>query len=556
MLNKQNPTKLKIWQELQNHYSRIKDIHMRDLFDEDPQRFEKYSLEFEDILLDFSKNRITDETIDLLIRLADEMELKKAILQMFRGDKINETENRAVLHTALRNRSNFPVEVDGRDVMPAVNRVLKKMEEFSNKVISGEWKGFSGKPVSDIVNIGIGGSDLGPVMVTEALRPYHKEHITPHFVSNIDGTHIQETLKKIDPETTLFIIASKSFTTQETMTNAHTAREWFLNSGAAKEAIAKHFVALSTNKEGVVEFGIDPDNMFEFWDWVGGRYSLWSAIGLSIACTIGFNNFQELLAGAHAMDRHFYETDFSENIPAILALLGIWYNNFFEAESHAILPYNQYMHRFAAYFQQGDMESNGKYMDRNGNPVDYQTGPIIWGEPGTNGQHAFYQLIHQGTKLIPCDFLAPAISHNPVGDHHEKLLANFFAQTEALMQGKTKQEARLEMENTGKEIDRIKKLLPYKTFQGNKPTNSILFKKLTPYTLGSLIAMYEHKIFTQGVIWNIFSFDQWGVELGKQLAGNILPELKSSAEINTHDSSTNGLINKFKNIRNKGGNDG
>jgi len=556
MLKKQNPTKLKTWQELQNHYSRIKDVHMRDLFDEEPHRFEKYILEFEDILLDYSKNRITDETIDLLTKLADEMELKNAILQMFRGDKINETENRAVLHTALRNRSNFPVEVDGRDVMPAVNRVLKKMGKFSNKVISGEWKGFSGKPVSDIVNIGIGGSDLGPVMVTEALRPYHKEHITPHFVSNIDVTHIQETLKKIDPETTLFIIASKSFTTQETMTNAHTAREWFLNSGAAKEAIAKHFVALSTNKEGVVEFGIDPDNMFEFWDWVGGRYSLWSAIGLSIACTIGFNNFQELLAGAHAMDRHFYETDFSENIPVILALLGIWYNNFFEAESHAILPYNQYMHRFAAYFQQGDMESNGKYMDRNGNSVDYQTGPIIWGEPGTNGQHAFYQLIHQGTKLIPCDFLAPAISHNPVGDHHEKLLANFFAQTEALMKGKTKQEARLEMENTGKEIDRIKKLLPYKTFQGNKPTNSILFKKLTPYTLGSLIAMYEHKIFTQGVIWNIFSFDQWGVELGKQLAGNILPELKSSAEINTHDSSTNGLINKFKNIRNKGGNDG
>ena len=556
MLKKQNPTKLKTWQELQNHYSRIKDVHMRDLFDEEPHRFEKYILEFEDILLDYSKNRITDETIDLLTKLADEMELKKAILRMFRGDKINETENRAVLHTALRNRSNFPVEVDGRNVMPAVNRVLKKMEEFSNKVISSEWKGFSGKPVSDIVNIGIGGSDLGPVMVTEALRPYHKEHITPHFVSNIDGTHIQETLKKIDPETTLFIIASKSFTTQETMTNAHTAREWLLNSAADEDAIAKHFVALSTNKEGVVEFGINPDNMFEFWDWVGGRYSLWSAIGLSIACTIGFNNFEKLLAGAHAMDRHFYETDFSENIPVILALLGIWYNNFFEAESHAILPYNQYMHRFAAYFQQGDMESNGKYVDRNGDPVDYQTGPIIWGEPGTNGQHAFYQLIHQGTKLIPCDFLAPAISHNPVGDHHEKLLANFFAQTEALMKGKSKKEAKLEMKKSGKDIAGINKLLPYKTFQGNKPTNSILFKKLTPYTLGSLIAIYEHKIFTQGVIWNIFSFDQWGVELGKQLAGNILPELKSSAEINTHDSSTNGLINKFKNIRNKGGNDG
>ena len=549
MLNKTNPTKLKSWRELQNHYQEIKTIHMRDLFEKDSNRFEKFSLEFEQIFLDYSKNRITEQTRQLLIELAQEMDLESAIEQMFSGERINETENRAVLHTALRTPAGKSVYVDGQNVIPAVHKVLDKMQNFTKRIHSGEWTGFTGLPIKNIVNIGIGGSDLGPVMVTEALKPYWKSDIQTYFVSNIDGTHIRETLKNVDPETTLFIIASKSFTTQETMTNAHTARKWFLSNGASEKDIARHFVALSTNKEGVSKFGIDPENMFEFWNWVGGRYSLWSAIGLSIACTIGFDNFADLLAGAHAMDQHFKNTEFENNIPVMLALLGIWYNNFFKAESHAILPYDQYMHRFAAYFQQGDMESNGKNIDRGGQPVDYQTGPIIWGEPGTNGQHAFYQLIHQGTKLIPCDFLAPAQSHNPVGDHHAKLLANFFAQTEALMQGKTESEAKQELQDQGLSPEKFDKLLPYKTFQGNRPTNSILFKKLTPYTLGSLIAMYEHKIFTQGVIWNIFSFDQWGVELGKQLAGKILPELKNNKKITAHDSSTNGLINKFKDLQ-------
>lgn len=548
MLTKQNPIELDSWKKLVDHYHDIKNIHMRELFSR-KSRFDNFSVEFEDILLDYSKNRVTETTLDLLIELANDMELQDAIEKMFTGAKINETENRAVLHTALRNRSNNPVKVDGKDVMPEVNSVLDQMRKFTNKIIKGDWKGFTGRPITNIVNIGIGGSDLGPVMVTEALRPYSLEHIKTHFVSNIDGTHIAETLKEVDPETTLFIIASKSFTTLETMTNANTARSWFLEKGAQEEDIAKHFVALSTNAKGVKEFGIDPENMFRFWDWVGGRYSLWSAIGLSIACTIGFENFEQLLAGAHAMDKHFRETDFSRNLPVILALLGIWYNNFFGAESHAILPYDQYMHRFSAYFQQGDMESNGKFVDRNGNPIDYQTGPIIWGEPGTNGQHAFYQLIHQGTKLIPCDFLAPANSHNDIGDHHKKLLANFFAQTEALMKGKTKAEAEQELKESGLDEERIKKLIPFKTFPGNIPTNSILFNKLTPYTLGSLIAMYEHKIFTQGVIWNIFSFDQWGVELGKQLAGKILPELEGEKSVVTHDASTNGLINKYKQMR-------
>ncbi len=546
MLNKINPTKTLSWKKLEAHFKNIKSTHMKDLFKKDPERFRKFSLEFEDILIDFSKNRISEKTMQLLYDLAKEIGVKDGINKMFSGEIINITEKRSVLHIALRNRSNSPIIVDGDDVMNDINSVLKQMEKFSNSIISGEWKGYTGKSITDIVNIGIGGSDLGPVMVTEALKSYQSDNIKTHFVSNVDGTHIIETLKKINPETTLFIIASKTFTTQETMTNANTARTWFLENANDEEYIKKHFVALSTNEKSVTEFGIAAENMFRFWDWVGGRYSLWSAIGLSIACTIGFDNFIELLEGAHAMDNHFKENSFENNIPITLALIGLWYNNFFNAESQAILPYDQYMHRFAAYFQQGDMESNGKNVDRNGQKVTYQTGPIIWGEPGTNGQHAFYQLIHQGTKLIPCDFLAPAISQNPSGDHHPKLLSNFFAQTEALMNGKTESEVKTELQKSGKSEDEIKQLLPYKIFDGNRPTNSIFFKKLTPRTLGSLIAMYEHKIFVQGLIWNIYSFDQWGVELGKQLAKKILPELMDNSEINTHDSSTNGLINKYK----------
>ncbi|MEJ5285211.1 MAG: glucose-6-phosphate isomerase [Brevinematales bacterium] len=549
MLEKINPLNLNSWKKLAVHYESMKNVHMRDLFKSDQNRFNKFSLSFEDIFVDYSKNIITEETMGLLFNLAEEAKLKDAIEKMFSGDKINETEKRAVLHIALRNKSNTPIYVDGVDVMPEVNRVLKQMKEFSDKIISGEWKGYSGKPITDIVNIGIGGSDLGPVMVTEALKPYKKPNINVHFVSNVDGTHIAETLKKLNPETTLFIISSKTFTTQETMTNANTAREWFLSSSKDENSIKKHFVAVSTNEKEVVNFGIDPENMFVFWDWVGGRYSLWSAIGLSIACTIGFENFDALLMGAHKMDNHFRNTPFEKNIPVILALLGIWYNNFFEAETYAILPYDQYLHRLPAYLQQGDMESNGKSVDRSGKKVNYQTGPIIWGEPGTNGQHAFYQLIHQGTKLIPADFLAPAISHNPIGDHHLKLLSNFFAQTEALMNGKTEDEVVAELKVSGKSMEEIEKLKPFKVFEGNRPTNSILFKKLTPEVLGSLIAMYEHKIFVQGVIWNIFSFDQWGVELGKQLANKILPELSGDEVVNSHDSSTNGLINTYKKMR-------
>ena len=548
MLNKIDPTKTIAWMNLEEHFQRMKNIQMKDLFKKDNKRFNKFSLNFEDILVDFSKNIITNETLDLLLQLAIEIDLKSAIDDMFSGEMINETENRAVLHTALRNRSNKPVLLKGKDVMPEVNKVLKQMKEFSDKIITGQWKGFTGKPITDIINIGIGGSDLGPLMVTEALKPYNMG-INVHFVSNVDGTHLVETLKELRQETTLFIISSKTFTTQETMTNAHSAREWFLSHSKDNDSIKNHFVAISTNKESVEKFGIDPENMFVFWDWVGGRYSLWSAIGLSIACTIGFENFEELLDGAYAMDNHFRATSFKENIPVILAIIGIWYNNFFGAESEAILPYDQYLHRFPAYLQQGNMESNGKYVDRAGKLVNYQTGPIIWGEPGTNGQHAFYQLIHQGTKIIPCDFLAPAISHNPVGDHHQKLLSNFFAQTEALMNGKTKEEVISELKKEGKTEDQINALFPYKVFKGNKPTNSILFKILTPRTLGSLIAMYEHKIFTQGIIWNIFSFDQWGVELGKQLAKKILPELNSSKSITSHDASTNNLINRYKKMR-------
>lgn len=464
---------------------------------------------------------------------------------MFAGDKINQTEGRAVLHTALRNRSNTPVLVDGVDVMPGVNAVLAKMESFTNRIVSGEWKGYTGKEITDIVNIGIGGSDLGPYMVSEALSAY-KTRLNMHFVSNVDGTHIAETLKGLNPETTLFLVASKTFTTQETMTNAHTARDWFLEAAIDSAHVAKHFAALSTNAQSVADFGIDTDNMFEFWDWVGGRYSLWSAIGLSICLAIGFDNFVELLEGAHEMDKHFANTEFENNIPVILALIGIWYNNFHGAESEAILPYDQYMHRFAAYFQQGNMESNGKYVDRNGQAVDYQTGPIIWGEPGTNGQHAFYQLIHQGTKLIPCDFIAPAISHNQIGDHHQKLMSNFFAQTEALAFGKSKEQVEAEFIAAGKTAEEVKDLVNFKVFEGNRPTNSILVKQINPTTLGNLIAMYEHKIFVQGVIWNIFTFDQWGVELGKQLANQILPELADNNPVESHDSSTNGLINAFK----------
>jgi len=549
MLAKKNPIHTKAWEDLQEHYARIRDRHMRDMFNEDQQRFGRYSIQFEDMIVDYSKNIITDETVRLLLELAREAGVEEAGEMMFRGEKINETEDRAVLHVALRNRANTPVLVDGKNVMEDVNRVLDQMKDFSSRVISGEWKGYTGKRVKDIVNIGIGGSDLGPVMVTEALKPYRKPHITTHFVSNIDGTHITETLRGLSPETTLFMVASKTFTTQETLTNARTARKWLVAAAGSEAAVRNHFVAISTNGEGVEEFGIDPVNMFVFWDWVGGRYSLWSAIGLSIACSIGFENFVELLAGAHAMDRHFREEPLEKNIPVMLALIGIWYNNFFGSETLALLPYDQYMHRFPAYFQQGDMESNGKTVDRTGKRVSYQTGPIVWGEPGTNGQHAFYQLIHQGTKLIPCDFIAPAISHNPTGDHHRILLSNFFAQTEALMKGKTMSEATEELKAAGKADREIEELAPFMTFSGNRPSNSILLKKITPRTLGSLIAMYEHKIFVQGTIWNIFSFDQWGVELGKQLAKKVLPELADGGQISSHDSSTNGLMNAFKSMR-------
>ena len=543
-----NPRKTNAWKQLGDHARRMRAVHMRDLFADDPGRFERYSIQFEDILVDFSKHLITDETMNLLIKLAEETHLKSAIDAMFAGEKINETENRAVLHTALRNRSDKPVYVDGKNVMPEVNAVLAQMESFSGKVISGEWRGYTGERITDIVNIGIGGSDLGPVMVTEALKPYAEKNIRVHFVSNVDGTHLVETLKNLKPASTLFIVVSKTFTTQETMTNAHSAKKWLLEKLADERVVARHFVAVSTNVSAVKAFGIDEKNIFKFWDWVGGRYSLWSAVGLSIACSIGFDRFRELLEGAHAMDRHFRETEFRRNIPIILALLGIWYRNFFDAPSWAILPYDQYLHRFPAYLQQADMESNGKSVDRNGFKTDYQTGPIIWGEPGTNGQHAFYQLIHQGTQLIPCDFLAAAQSHNDIGDHHRKLLANFFAQTEALMNGKSESEVRKELMTEGLSGEKLEKLIPFKVFSGNRPTTSILYKKLTPRVLGALIAMYEHKIFVQGIIWNIYSFDQWGVELGKQLAKKILPELETANEINTHDSSTNGLINMYKTL--------
>jgi glucose-6-phosphate isomerase len=534
---------------LKEHYSKIAPLHMRDLFAQDPSRFDKFSARFNDILLDYSKNRITDETIVLLLDLARQARVEEWRERMFTGQKINITEDRAVLHVALRNLSNRPILVDGKDVMPEVNAVLSHMRRFSDDIRGGLWKGYTGEPITDVVNIGIGGSDLGPVMVTEALRHYGKPGLRVHFVSNIDGTHIVETLKPLAPKNTLFIIASKTFTTQETLTNAQSAKEWFLAAAKNPAAVAKHFVALSTNAKEVAKFGIDTQNMFEFWDWVGGRYSLWSAIGLSIAIFIGMDNFEELLGGAFAMDEHFRTAPLDKNLPVILGVLGVWYNNFFGAQTQAILPYDQYMHRFPAYFQQGDMESNGKSVNRDDEFVDYSTGPVIWGEPGTNGQHAFYQLIHQGTKLIPADFLAPIQTQNPIDDHHTILLSNFFAQPEALMKGKTADEVRRELSAGGMSGPALEKLVPHKVFAGNKPTNSILFQKLTPKTLGSLIAMYEHKIFVQGIIWNINSFDQWGVELGKQLAKAILPELHKPGKITSHDSSTNGLINYFKEHR-------
>lgn len=542
-----NPTQTNAWKALTQHHAQRKNATIQELFAQEKDRFDKYSLTFNDeILVDFSKNNLTQETLGLLRQLSEECGLAQAKKAMFDGEKINRTENRAVLHTALRNRANTPVLVDGKDVMPDVNAVLAKMKTFCARVISGEWKGYTSKAITDVINIGIGGSDLGPYMVTEALRPY-KNHLTMHFVSNVDGTHLAETLKKVNPETTLILVASKTFTTQETMTNALSARDWFLAAAKDPAHVAKHFAALSTNAKAVAEFGIDTDNMFEFWDWVGGRYSLWSAIGLSIALSIGFDNFEALLSGAHAMDQHFLNAPLEQNIPTTLALVGLWNTNFLGAQTEAILPYDQYLHRFAAYFQQGNMESNGKYVDRNGNVIrDYQTGPIIWGEPGTNGQHAFYQLIHQGTSLIPCDFIAPAQSHNPLSDHHAKLLSNFFAQTEALAFGKTKEQVEAEFLKAGKTLAEVEDIVPFKVFTGNKPTNSILLQKITPFSLGALIAMYEHKIFVQGVLFNIYSFDQWGVELGKQLANRILPELVTNDKIESHDSSTNGLINQFK----------
>lgn len=545
MFPKIDPTTTAAWQELKEHRERIGQKRISELFKEDPDRFSKYSIADGDLLVDFSKTLIDDAVRNSLFGLAEQCLLPAATDAFFGGELINATEGRAVLHPALRNLSGEPVYTQGKDVMPEVRAVLKQMQECCRAIHTGTWKGYTGKKIRYIVNIGIGGSDLGPVMVTEALKPYWQEGISVHFVSNVDGTHIAETLKLVKPDETLFLIASKTFTTQETMTNAQTARQWFLESAGDEAHIAKHFVALSTNEAEVVKFGIDKANMFVFWDWVGGRYSLWSAIGLSIALTIGYENFEDLLKGGHAMDVHFRTRSFKENIPVNMALTGLWYTSFFGAQSEAILPYDQYMHRFPAYFQQGNMESNGKSTDRNGKRLHYSSGPVIWGEPGTNGQHAFYQLIHQGTVLIPCDFIAPAISHNPIGDHHPKLLSNFFAQTEALMNGKSAETAAAEMSKLSAEERNA--LVPFKVFEGNRPTNSFLVKKITPYELGRLIVAYEHKIFVQGVIWNIYSFDQWGVELGKQLANKILPELLTPGAVESHDGSTNGLINQYKN---------
>ena len=539
-------TRSPAWKALKTHHKAMAGVHMRDLFAQDGKRFDKYTLRFNDLLLDYSKNIITDTTLQLLLDLAREAKVLEHAASMFNGDKINFTENRSVLHVALRNRSNRPILSERKDVMPGVNKVLAHMREFSDKVRSGGWKGYTGKPITDIINIGIGGSDLGPVMATEALKPYAADNLKMHFVSNIDGTQLAETLKLLDPETALFIVASKTFTTQETLTNARSSRDWFLASAKSEAAVAKHFVAVSTSTKEVKAFGIDPANMFGFWDWVGGRYSLWSAIGLPIALAIGMDHFEAMLAGGHAMDEHFRNTPVEKNLPVIMGLLGIWYGDFFDAQSHAVLPYDQYLHRFPAYLQQLDMESNGKRVRRDKKTVDYSTGPVLWGEPGTNGQHSFYQLIHHGTKIIPADFLAPAQSHNPIGDHHPILLSNYFAQTEALMKGKTDAEVRAELVAAGLSGRKLEQLLPHKIFPGNRPTNSLLFKKLDPATLGALIVLYEHKIFVQGTIWGINSFDQWGVELGKQLAQKIQPELKGDTAVTSHDVSTNGLVNYYK----------
>jgi len=545
MLHNINPRNTPSWRKLVKHHKTMKNVTIQSLFEQESTRFDSFSIRFEDILVDYSKNIISKETISLLIGLAKNCRLKDAIKSMYTGEKINATEGRAVLHTALRNKSGQPVFTDGKNVMPEIKAVKAKMKMLCDQIISGKWRGYTGEIITDIVNIGIGGSDLGPVMVTEALIPY-KTRLNVHFISNVDATHISEVTQELDMSRTLFLIASKTFTTQETMTNAYTARQMFLDICQDENQIKKHFVALSTNKAEVIKFGIDPENMFEFWDWVGGRYSLTSAIGLSIALAIGYDHFERLLTGFYKMDRHFAKTPFEKNIPVLMAMISIWYINFFGSETEAILPYDQYLHRFAAYFQQGNMESNGKSIDRNGHRVKYETGPVIWGEPGTNGQHAFYQLIHQGTRLIPCDFIAPAISHNPTGNHHKILLSNFFAQTQALMKGKSSEEVIAEFEKSGKKPEEYMPLVPFKVFDGNKPTNSILVKIIDPETLGQLIALYEHKIFVQGVIWNIYSFDQWGVELGKQLAGNIMPELTTKNHTSLFDTSTNGLINAWK----------
>ena len=534
------------WHALQAHQETMADTHMRDLFASDPKRFEKFSLLFNDILFDYSKHRVTEETLHLLLNLAQERDVKGWTEKMFNGEAINFTENRSVLHTALRNRSKHPVLANGKNVMPDINEVLGRMRKFSNDVRNGEWKGFSGKAITDVVNIGIGGSDLGPAMVTEALLDYQRPNINFHFVSNIDSTQMFETNRHLNPETTLFIIASKTFTTQETMTNARSAREWFMSIAKDEGAIPRHFVAISTNTEEVIKFGISTELMFEFWDWVGGRYSMWSAIGLSIVIAIGMNRFEELLQGAHEMDEHFRNAPLEKNLPVIMGMLGIWYNNFFGADTHAIIPYDQYLRRLPAYIRQLDMESNGKRVDRDGNPVDYATGPIIWGELGSNGQHAFFQLIHQSERLIPADYIAMIENKHPIGEHQTILLANFFAQTEALMRGKNAQEVTAELKAEGLNDEQIKQLLPHKIFPGNKPSNSIILQNLDPKTLGSLVAFYEHKVFVQGIIWNINSFDQWGVELGKQLAKVIQPELSGSNEVTSHDSSTNSLINYYK----------
>ena len=546
MFPKINPANTAEWSSLEKHYEEISKESMVEMFEQDPDRFSRFSIQWQAFLLDYSKNIFNEKTQRLLVALAERCQLPKAIQALFDGEKINETEDRAVLHTALRSRSDTPLVVEGKNVRPLVGQALDRMKPFVGKLHAGELKGYDGKPLKHIVNIGIGGSDLGPYMATEALKPYQKEGIDVHFVSNVDGSHLQEALRQVSPSETLFIVASKTFTTQETMTNAHSAKKWLLQHAPSQSAVAKHFIALSTNAAAVEAFGIDAERRFEFWDWVGGRYSLWSSIGMSVACAIGFENFRSLLNGADEMDQHFKHTALEKNMPVVLALMGVWYNNFFGAETHAILPYDQRLHLLPSYLQQVDMESNGKWIDRSGEPVAIQTGPIVWGAPGTNGQHAFYQLLHQGTKLIPSDFIAFAQSHHPMSDHHDKLLANFFAQTEALMKGKTEDQAIDELLKQGMEEGEVERLTPFKVFEGNQPTNSLLIKKLTPYNLGALLALYEHKIFVQGVIWNVFSFDQWGVELGKQLASHILPQLRGEKEATAHDSSTNGLINQWK----------